>query len=283
MARRREARPAQAWPIRALKVTVLPGLLALSPAPALAWPAELTQSLARDARRLLPPSLARLIAEREREVLEAAQHYSPDLDRIVAADLSSGRLQPETASALDARAAAALSLLKQRRTNEGLVDLGALLRIAADLSDPVLCVGPQGYPPGVVAEYYAFVRASLDKIPVVIDDPQALKLGRRDLPGYWQRLLARSRSQSDVIRDELFRNGRAVSHRTLDYRSPVFGVASLSYSRAVTGIAATWLAYWREARGDITRMPRPSQVSPADRPASAASPRVPILPEVTRP
>jgi len=28
----------------------------------------------------------------------------------------------------------------------------------------------------------------------------------------------------------------------------VFGVASLSYSRAVTAIAATWLAVWREAR-----------------------------------
>ena len=71
--------------------------------------------------------------------------------------------------------------------------LGALVRVPADLADPVLSAGPEGYPPGVVQEYYAFVAASLDKIPVVLDDPAALKLKRGGLPAYWQKLLARSR------------------------------------------------------------------------------------------
>jgi hypothetical protein len=55
-----------------------------------------------------------------------------------------------------------------------------------------------------------------------------------------------------------------VDHRTLDYRSPVFGVGSLAYSRAVTAIAATWLAVWREAQGDLTRMPAPREVRPVE-------------------
>ena len=66
-----------------------------------------------------------------------------------------------------------------------------------------------------------------------------------------------------------------VDHRTLDYRSPVFGVASLSYSRAVTAIAATWLAVWREARGDLTRIPSPATVTPSDAPPIPGAGRVP--------
>ena len=50
---------------------------------------------------------------------------------------------------------------------EGIVKLGALLRIPADLSDPVLSAGPEGYPLGVTREYYTFIFGSLDKIPVV--------------------------------------------------------------------------------------------------------------------
>jgi hypothetical protein len=71
-----------------------------------------------------------------------------------------------------------------------------------------------------------------------------------------------------VIGDELFKNGRALDHRRIDFRSPVFGVASLSYSRAVTAIAATWLAVWREAHGDTTRLPKPREVVPTDGPPS---------------
>jgi len=44
----------------------------------------------------------------------------------------------------------------------------------------------------------------------------------------------------------------------------VFGVASLSYSRAVNAVAATWLAVWRDVRGDVTRMVTPTPVKPRD-------------------
>ncbi|HET8644367.1 MAG TPA: hypothetical protein VFO85_02685, partial [Vicinamibacteria bacterium] len=110
-------------------------------------------------------------------------------------------------------------------------------------------------------------------IPVVLDDPPALRLGRDKLAPYWRRVHGRSRGDSPVIRVELFRNGRVVDHRTIDYRSPVFGVASLAYSRAVTSIAATWLALWRSVGGDITRMPTPGEVTAREPlPRTAAPP-----------
>src|SRR5207245_10764550 len=125
-----------------------------------------------------------------------------------------------------------------------------------------LSAGSEGYPSGVVREYYAFVAGSLDKIPVVLDDAAALRLPSRRLPAYWQSILGRSRSQSGVIRTELFQHGRVVDHRTSDYLSPVFGVGSLSYSRAVTAIAVTWLALWREANAGLPRIPAPPEGGP---------------------
>jgi len=249
---------------------------------AAAWPAALMQSLGRDARRLVPRSLAALMAEREPQIIAEAQRFPPELAQALAADLSAGVLQPATVAALEGRASEAVELFQERRVSEGVIKLGALLRIPADLSDPVLSAGSDGYPSGVVREYYAFVEGSLDKIPVVLDDAAALRLRSRGLPAYWQTILGRSRSQSAVIRTELFQNGRVVDHRTIDYRSPVFGVGSLSYSRAVTAIAATWLALWREANGDLTRIPATREVRPQEPPATSATPP-PVSPSPVSP
>jgi hypothetical protein len=246
----------------------------LTAAQASAWPGPLMDALARDARRLIPRSLGELLLDREREVGEAVRRAPPELTQTLALDLSAGRLRPETVAAFDGEIQSVLDLLKQQRLSEGVVRLGALLRLPADVADPVLAAGPEGYPPGVTREYYAFIGASLDKLPVVLDDPAALKIERRALGAYWQSTLDRSRRQSAVIREEMFRNGRVVLHTTLDYRSPVFGVGSLAYSRAVTGIAATWLAVWREAHGDPTRIGAPRVVTPG-LPTARPSPEAP--------
>jgi ribosome modulation factor len=253
------------------KRTVLILLLALlSAAESRAFTPPLLEALNRDARKLLPRSLRRLLAERETKVLDEMRRFPVSVSQAVLADASAGRLSAETAAACQAEAQVVVDLIKKQQLSEGLARMGALMRIPADLSDPVLAVGSEGYPEGLTREYYAFVEGYLAKIPVVLDDPAALKLDRAALPGYWQSLLARSREQSPVLRTEMVQGGRVVSHRSLDYRSPVYAVASLSYSRAVNGIAATWLAVWREAHGDTTRIPKPREVIPQDGPPTLA-------------
>ena len=74
-----------------------------------AWPAALMQSLGRDARRLVPRSLARLMAEREPQIIEEAQRFPPELAQALAADLAAGVLQPATLAALEACDAASLA------------------------------------------------------------------------------------------------------------------------------------------------------------------------------
>jgi hypothetical protein len=249
----------------ALRLVAVVTLLAALQAPAYAWPPELEQSLYRDAQKLLPKSLATLLRDREPLVLAAARQTPPELTGW-ASEISAGQIRPETAVAIDAQLRDAGALMQKRQMSEGLIRLGALFRIAADVSDPVMCVGSETFPPGVVTEYYSFIRKNLDKIPLVLDDPRALKLTREELPPYWQGLLARSREDAPVIRIELFQNGRLVHHDALDYRSPVFGVGSLAYSRAVNGVAATWLAGWRSVRGDMGRVREPRLIEPRDPP-----------------
>jgi hypothetical protein len=235
-----------------------------------AWPTPLMQRLARDARRLVPDTLNRLIGEREDLIFEEVQRFPPELQQAMALDLQSGTLRPQTLQKLRDHVGAFSELVRERRVSEALVKLGAAFRVPADLADPVLCVGALGYPPGVAREYYAFVETNLPKIPVVLEDRAALRLKPSDLADYWQSTLERSRAQSHVIREELFHAGRVVDHRSLDFRNPVFGVGSISYSRAVNAIAATWLALWRELNGDTTRMPSPIEVKPRGGSASGS-------------
>ena len=204
---------------------------------------------------------------------------TPPAPRALAEDLPGGRLGPQTVAALEAQADRVIELLKEGQVSQGVIRLGGLLRIPADLSDPVLAVGPEGWPSGVTREYYALFAANLHRMPVVLDDPQALKLSRGDLPAMWQSLVDRSRTQTPVIRTELFRGERVVDHRRLDYRSPAWAVSSIAYSRAVTATAATWLAVWRASRGDTTRVPRAREVRPQDPGSALAEDRRPPVPE----
>jgi hypothetical protein len=244
-------------------------VLTLLPDVALGWPAEIMTALSRDARRLLPRSLSRLLGEREAQIQSELQRFPTDIALLLAADIPAGELRPETLAALDDEISRVVELLREGQVSLGLVRLGSLLRVPADLADPILSGVPEGWPTGVPREYYALLGANLDRMPVVRDEATSLDMSRDRLPELWQSLLERSRPKAPVIKAELFRNGRVVDHRRLDYRSPAWAVASISYSRAVTGIAATWLAVWGDAHGDTTKMGRPRTVSPRDREAVA--------------
>ena len=89
-----------------------------------AWPAETITALSRDARKLLPRSLNRLLGERESQVLDEAERLPPDISRALALDLPTGRLRPETSQALESQADAALSLLKQGLASEDTAQAG---------------------------------------------------------------------------------------------------------------------------------------------------------------
>jgi hypothetical protein len=244
-----------------------------------AWPADTVVAITRDARRLLPRSLNKLLGERESQVKDELARFPPALARRIAADLPSGRLSPHTVEALQGEVDKVVALLREGQISHGVVRMGGLARIPADLSDPALAVGPEGWPPGLVREYYALFAANLARMPVVLEDRARLETSRQQLPALWQSLVDRSREGVPTMRAELFRSGRVVSASRLDYRSPAWAVSSLAYSRAVAAVAATWLAAWRDANGDLTNVPRARVSAPRDAPPPAADGRRPPQPE----
>ena len=265
--------------MRAIARALLAAALAAVPAVAGAWPAETVVAMTRDARRLLPRSLNRLLGERESQVKDELQRFPPPLAQRVFADLPSGRLSAPTLEALQVEVDRVVALLHEGRLSEGLPRLGALARIPADLSDPMLTAGPDGWPPGLAREYYALFSANVSRMPVVLEDRAVLDTPRQQLPALWQSVLDRSRAQAPTVRAEMIRDGRVVSAARLDYRSPAWAVSSLAYSRAVAAVAATWLAAWRSANGDLTNQPGTRVAVPRDAPAPTADARRPPQPE----
>ena len=61
------------------------------------------ESLNRDARKLLPRSLRRLLAEREAQIVEEMRRFPPAVSQALAADLTAGKISPETAGGLRGR------------------------------------------------------------------------------------------------------------------------------------------------------------------------------------
>nr|MBP6705469.1 hypothetical protein [Vicinamibacteria bacterium] len=111
-------------------------------------------------------------------------------------------------------------------------------------------------------EFYAFVTANLDKIPVVVVAPETMRLGLPQVPAFLDAVLARTPAQAARLREEGQEGGRVLAAREIDFRSPVFAVASTAYSRSVSAVAATWIAIWRSAGGDMQRIPSPRLVKP---------------------
>ena len=82
------------------------------------------------------------------------------------------------------------------------------------------------------------------------------------MPAFLDAVLARTPAQAARLREEGQEGGRVLAAREIDFRSPVFAVASTAYSRSVSAVAATWIAIWRSAGGDMQRIPSPRLVKP---------------------
>ncbi len=248
-----------------LRTWALVALALAAPRPARGLDPPLTEAMLRDARRIVPKSLARLIAERERLVLDEMRRFPADLSQALARDLSAGELRPETLEALDAWAAEPVQLLREQQVGLGVVRLAALLRIPADLSDPAVTGGPRL--PGRRGAGVLRLRGGQPDAPA--RDPRgparAVAVAPRAAGATGPGFMPTARPRPRCCAPSCTARGRLVDHRMIDYRNPVFGVAQISYSRAVTAIGATWSALWREARGDMTRVPRARELEPQDR------------------
>ncbi len=130
-------------------------------------------------------------------------------------------------------------------------EMGILAHYVTDLNFPLSQNGDG-------KEYYhdlaRFCASKEQKIRVVFYGFSDPDLAQKDVRTFSERAMKRSISNIPYLKDSFERalNG---SRDEFDDRSILFGIASLSYSHAVTDIARIWLFVWNEARGDLTGTP----------------------------
>lgn len=235
------------------KIVVVAALVVAAPS-AQAWPGELSQRIARDALRLVPQSLADVMLDNQEAIFADAGTYRMPALSLIYQDLPGGRLTDSTKKAIGQELGERVRALQGSDFRGAVIALGAAYRLVVDLADPGVGAGLGADPRARATrrEFYLFVGVNRDKIPLVVE-PGAMGTRLEEIPGFLARLAAKSPAQAALLREEGHQGGRVLPFGEIDFKSPVFAVASSAYSRSVSAVAAVWIATWRSAGGDMTR------------------------------
>lgn len=258
---------ARAVPHRLLGGLAACGLLLSSAAAATTsvWTPSARKKMIADALKVAPPTLARQIRRHPDSLLagladaavrgEGAQHRQES-------DQASG-----AAASLALTAQWVVAAMENRRPMADVVyRLGVVAHYAADLSDPTL-TDSRGATAAFAADYARYVEGNLSRYPVVFYGYPVVESvrgagadrGDPDAPAA-QHIRTDALAQARHARAYFEHLERAYAlsggrSDPFDERSIPFGIGSLTYSRAVTGIARAWLHVWAAARGDLSGTP----------------------------
>jgi hypothetical protein len=220
--------------------------LLLLPISAHAWTRASDERIAKKAAALAPPDLRMMLERFESD-------YKLGLEQAQADEGSAGhqyfvlsregrlreRIERETRGAIEAmRRGEPMSMFVQR--------LGVVAHLISDANDP-FHVSNDAQLSTSHNDFDQYFERRLAKFPTVFYglDP-AFQLGR-----YLDRTFARSLKFSPLLREEYFRSGVRHTSADFDDRSTAFGIASVSYSRAVTDLVNVYYYIWKEAGGDV--------------------------------
>lgn len=221
-------------------------LILAFPAVALAWTTEAEVRIARKAAMLAPPDLRLLLEKYEGDYLRGVREAADAAGERQHREPVAGRRGP-IRSELDARLSSALRVVQARRPMRELVyELGLTAHLVGDANNP-LRVGTAKLGPVVESDYEAYFARKLSRFPTVF-------YGLRDEADVHVVIgsaLARSRRFNALLEEEYNREGRLRSSAEFDDRSTAFGIASVSYSRAVSDLVNVFYYVWKEAGGDV--------------------------------
>jgi len=223
-------------------------LAASSTRPAAAWTANTQVAIARNAASIAPPDLKRQIERHKRELQRGALAPFQDGDaaRHIKNDDGAGRLDEvileEVENAIQA-------IRVHRPFSEIVYRLGTVSHYVADANNPLNTSQADSREGTYFADYLRYVESAQDRFQVVF-----YGTGRRieephDLSGMLTRTLTRGRNAYVEVGREYRRIGQPNGLELFDDRSTAFGVAALSYSHAVSDVAAVLRYIWIRAGG----------------------------------
>lgn len=222
-------------------------LILILPLTASAWTRASDERIAKKAAALAPPDLRMLLERFESD-------YKLGLHQAQADEGTAGhhyfvlsregrlreRIERETRGAIDAvRKGEPMSMVIQR--------LGVIAHLIADANNPFHVAKDNPRLSESHNDFEQYFERRLAKFPTVFYglDP------RFHLGTYLDRTFARSAKFYPLVSEEYFRTGTRRTSAEFDDRSTAFGVASVSYSRAVTDLVNLYYYIWKEAGGDV--------------------------------
>jgi hypothetical protein len=228
-------------------------LALLPPAETHAWPAEAYRGMVYDALALMPPSLGRVLARRDEFLLSGVTSLEGETASLIARDGLSGQISPELIQDVEGRIERVVKMVSEHRPfRETAVELGRLLRIAADLSDPTVVGAFSPELRRVAPEYARFVGMNLSKIPLVHDGSLPSPVAGASVARILGQVAEKTSASVVPLSTAFWRDGRVVPAASFDFRSVPYAETSLSYSRGVTAASYLWLSAWSRANGDFT-------------------------------
>ncbi len=222
-------------------------LVLISAFPVHAWTRAVDQKIALKAAALAPADLRGLIeqfdADYKAGLARALDEEGHDTHRYFVLSRQ-GKLREKITAESNATVAMIRKGLPMRQVIER---LGYISHFVADANNPFHVANDHPELNSAQDDFERYLERRLSKFPTVfygLDDKFRLST-------YLDKTIARASSFYPLMHEEYFRGGTLRSSSEFDDRSTAFGVASVSYSRAVTDVVNLYFHIWREAGGDV--------------------------------
>lgn len=222
------------------------GLL-LGSAPAIAWTPATQTAIAREAARLAPPDLARQIAKHPRafETGVLAPFQDADPGRHMKNPDGSGTLDKTLYTEVDSAVAA----IRRHRPFEEIVQrLGQVAHYVADANNPLAAAGDDPSEARYFVDYLRYAEKAERRFPLVFYGVPP-GFDSRGVKPIFEAALRRGRGFYPSIGREYRKIGYVSGIGRFDDRSTAFGVASVSFSHAVTDVSLVLRYIWLTAGG----------------------------------
>lgn len=222
--------------------------LALPSVPATAWTAESQQSIATLGARLAPPDFYDQLERHRHSYLEGVlaplRYGEPAYHE--KNDDGSGRLD----EVIRVEVERAVSYIWNHQPfSDVAYQAGVVSHYVADANNPLNTSARDALEGRYFADFAGYLQWVEPKLQTIFYGLDAQLDGPTELERFVRETLERGRALYPLVGQEYRRIGRLPGRRYFDDRSTAFGIAAVSYSRAVSDVALVLRYIWIEAGG----------------------------------
>lgn len=232
-------------------------LLLFLPITAQAWTRASEERIAQKAAVLAPSDLGMILERFQPEYLEgiaAARADEGSENHYYVYDSRTGRLRER----LQRETTGIIAMIRKGEPMSSVaMRLGVLAHLVSDANNPFHTAETDERMRALAGDYEAYFERRLPRFPTFFYGLSPSTA----LDPYLDRMLRRSALFYPLLVSEYFPKGVQQSSSSFDDRSTAFGVASVSYSHAVTDLVNLYFYVWKQSGGDVRtapslRMPR---------------------------